>query len=113
MLQQGQVFRLNSGTGETSCWAYRYRVGGRGSRCVQRGGFRSERDTSEALERVRKQRSPLTDSNRRPPPYDRGGRAASRAVSASHIGQGRPAENLPSVSDERGHGYAQCRWQVS
>ena len=52
MLQQGQVFRLNSGTGETSCWAYRYRVGGRGSRRMQRGGFRSERDASEALERA-------------------------------------------------------------
>src|SRR5438093_3324923 len=60
MLQQGQVFRLNSGTGETSCWAYRYRVGGRGSRRMQRGGFRSERDASEALEgaleRVRRER---------------------------------------------------------
>jgi hypothetical protein len=50
MLQQGEVFRLNSGTGETSCWAYRYRVGGHGSRRVQRGGFTSERDASEALD---------------------------------------------------------------
>jgi hypothetical protein len=31
---------------------YRYRVGGRGSRRVQRGGFQSERDAGEALERA-------------------------------------------------------------
>ena len=33
-------------------WAFRYRVGGRVSRRVQRGGFASERDASEALERA-------------------------------------------------------------
>src|SRR6266496_85524 len=52
MLQQGQVFRLSGPTEERSVWAYRYRVGGRGSRRVQRGGFASERDASEALERA-------------------------------------------------------------
>src|SRR6266496_105138 len=52
MLQQGQVFRLSGHTEERSVWAYRYRVGGRGSRRVQRGGFASERDASEALERA-------------------------------------------------------------
>ncbi len=52
MLQQGQVFRLSGNTEERSVWAYRYRVGGRGSRRVQRGGFASERDASEALERA-------------------------------------------------------------
>jgi integrase len=52
MLQQGQVFRLSGGTVEKSVWAYRYRVGGRDSRRVQRGGFASERDASEALERA-------------------------------------------------------------
>jgi integrase len=52
MLQQGQVFRLGARTEERSVWAYRYRVGGRGSRRVQRGGFASERDASEALERA-------------------------------------------------------------
>jgi hypothetical protein len=31
---------------------YRYRVGGRGSRRVQRSGFQSERDAGEALERA-------------------------------------------------------------
>src|SRR6266581_1879290 len=60
MLQQGQVFRLSGHTEERSVWAYRYRVGGRGSRRVQRGGFVSERDASEglerALERVRRER---------------------------------------------------------
>ncbi len=52
MLQQGQVFRLSGRTEERSVWAYRYRLGGRGSRRVQRGGFASERDASEALERA-------------------------------------------------------------
>ncbi len=32
-------------------WAYRYRSGGRGSRRVQRGGFASEQDARDALER--------------------------------------------------------------
>ena len=52
MLQQGQVFKLRSDPDELSLWAYRYRVGGRGSRRVQRGGFVSEQDASEALERA-------------------------------------------------------------
>ena len=33
-------------------WAYRYRTGGPGSRRLQRGGFSSERDAAEALERA-------------------------------------------------------------
>jgi hypothetical protein len=60
MLQQGQVFRLRGGGNESGVWAFRNRVGGRGSRRVQRGGFASERDASEglkrALERVRRDR---------------------------------------------------------
>jgi integrase len=36
-------------------WAYRYRVGGRGSRRVQRGGFASEQAAAEALEKVLEQ----------------------------------------------------------
>lgn len=53
MLQRGQVFRLRTrgGDGE-ALWAYRYRVAGRRSRRVQRGGFASERDAAEALERA-------------------------------------------------------------
>jgi hypothetical protein len=51
VLQQGQVFRLR-GDDDKSLWVYRYRVGGRGSRWVQRGGFASERDASGALERA-------------------------------------------------------------
>jgi hypothetical protein len=52
MSQQGQVIRLKrrGRTGE-SLWAYRYRAGGRDSKRVQRGGFASERDAAEALER--------------------------------------------------------------
>jgi len=40
MLQQGQVLRLKSkGLNDEALWAYRYRVGGRDSKRVQRGGF--------------------------------------------------------------------------
>ena len=52
MSQQGQLIQLKrKGQGGESVWAYRYRVGGRDSRRVQRGGFASERDAAEALER--------------------------------------------------------------
>src|SRR5437763_2426764 len=53
MVQQGQVLKMktNRADGRT-LWAYRYRVGGRGSRRVQCGGFVSERDACEALERA-------------------------------------------------------------
>src|SRR5712691_2131765 len=52
MVQQGQVFELTKRghPGET-LWAYRYRVGGRGSKRMQKGGFASEQDAREALER--------------------------------------------------------------
>jgi len=52
MSQQGQLIRLKrTGRDGDSMWAYRYRVGGRDSKRVQRGGFGSERDAGEALER--------------------------------------------------------------
>jgi integrase len=52
MIQQGQVFELKRASRERGPrWAYRYRVGGRGSRRVQRGGFASEEDAVAALER--------------------------------------------------------------
>jgi hypothetical protein len=50
MSQQGQLIRLKTAGGEP-LWAYRYRVGGRESKRVQRGGFASEQDPAEALER--------------------------------------------------------------
>jgi integrase len=53
MVQLGQVVQMKSKTaGGEALWGYRYRVGGRGSRRVQRGGFQSERDAVEALERA-------------------------------------------------------------
>jgi predicted DNA-binding WGR domain protein len=52
MVQQGQVFPLTSEHGGETRWAYRYRVGGRGSRRVQRGGFATEQAAVEALERA-------------------------------------------------------------
>jgi integrase len=52
MVQQGQTFELRRlGIGGERLWAYRYRTGGRGSRRVQRGGFASEQDARDALER--------------------------------------------------------------
>lgn len=52
MLQQGQVFRLTSqGADGGALWAYRCRTAGRGSKRIQRGGFATERDARDALER--------------------------------------------------------------
>jgi hypothetical protein len=51
-MQQGQVFELTTRAREGGqLWAYRFRVGGRGSKRIQRGGFASEQDAREALER--------------------------------------------------------------
>jgi hypothetical protein len=52
MAQQGQVFPLAAQGKDGTRWAYRYRVGGRGSRRLQRGGFASEQAAAEALERT-------------------------------------------------------------
>jgi hypothetical protein len=52
MAQQGQVFPLAAQGRDGTRWAYRYRVGGAGSRRVQRGGFASE----QAAEALRSQR---------------------------------------------------------
>jgi len=52
LIQQGQVFELNRRNREGEpIWAYRYRLAGRGSRRVQRGGFGCEEDAAAALER--------------------------------------------------------------
>lgn len=52
--QQGQVFLLAGRDRDATNWAYRYRLGGRGSKRVGRGGFESEGAAAEALERVPK-----------------------------------------------------------
>jgi len=53
VVQQGQVFPMKSNRpGGTPLWGYRYRTGGRGSGRVQRGGFGSEQDARESLERA-------------------------------------------------------------
>jgi integrase len=52
MVQQGQTIELTRrGAGGERLWAYRYRTGGRDSKRVQRGGFASEQDARDALER--------------------------------------------------------------
>jgi hypothetical protein len=61
MIQQGQVFELKRGGRDHGpLSAHRYRVGGRGSRRLQRGGFASREDAvagfERELERVRRER---------------------------------------------------------
>jgi hypothetical protein len=52
MVQQGQIFELTGrGSNGERLWAFRYRTGGRDSKRIQRGGFASEEDAREALER--------------------------------------------------------------
>src|SRR5438445_8671162 len=52
MVQQGQTIELARGwLGGERLWADRYRPGGRDSKRVQRGGFASEQDARDALER--------------------------------------------------------------
>ena len=53
MVQQGQVLQMKSVAADgTALWGYRYRTGGRNSRRLQRGGFLSEQDAAEALDRA-------------------------------------------------------------
>ena len=61
MSQQGQLLRMKrAGREGEPLWAYRYRLGRRGLKRVQRGGFASEQDAAEALggelERLRRER---------------------------------------------------------
>jgi integrase len=52
MVQQGQTIELTRrGADGKSLWAYCYRTGGGDSKRVQRGGFASEQDARDALER--------------------------------------------------------------
>ena len=52
-VQHGQVFALKETDADgKSLWAYRFRVAGRGSKRVQRGGFASEREAADALKRA-------------------------------------------------------------
>src|SRR5947207_1934072 len=52
MVQQGQTIELTRrGPDGERLWAYRHRIGGRDSKRVQRGGFASEQDARDALER--------------------------------------------------------------
>jgi hypothetical protein len=53
VMQQDQVFELKKRAVDgRAVWAYRYWTDGLGSRRLQRGGFSSERDAAEALERA-------------------------------------------------------------
>jgi integrase len=51
VIQQGQVFKLKAkGAEGERLWAYRYRVGGRGSARLQVGGFGSKAEAQRALQ---------------------------------------------------------------
>jgi hypothetical protein len=52
MPQRGQVFDLKSNGTVGAAWAYRYRIGSRASKRVQRGGFPSKLAAEQALERA-------------------------------------------------------------
>jgi hypothetical protein len=52
MGQRGQMFTLKSGGDDWTVWAYRCRIGGRGSRRLQRGGFPTEKAAAQALDRA-------------------------------------------------------------
>src|SRR5437764_15117543 len=67
MAQQGQAFPPAAKDREAIRRAYRYRIGGRASKRVQRGGFESEQAAAEALERVleRLRREQVLSSRRR------------------------------------------------
>ena len=52
-MQHGQIFELKTtGRDGQRLWAYRYRLDGRGSRRIQRGGYASADDAREALQRA-------------------------------------------------------------
>src|SRR6266700_2727464 len=126
MKQKGQVFELKTRShGGEAVWAYRYRIAGRDSRRLQRGGFKTEQAAREALERAERQAkqeesgSPLTDSNRRPPLYEEGPCVNwSGCASPSHGGRcsGGWRVVLISLSPPRGEDkadWSSLRWRSS
>jgi hypothetical protein len=62
-MQHGQVFAKGHGSGDATNWAYRYRLGGRDSKRVQRSGFPTETAAAQALdralERARQEQGPV------------------------------------------------------
>ena len=52
-MQHGRIIELKTtGPGRPRLWAYRYRVDGRGSRRIQRGGYLTADDAREALQQA-------------------------------------------------------------
>jgi hypothetical protein len=50
-MHNGQIFELNAtGPDGQPLWAYRYRLDGRGSRRIQRGGYPTADDAHDALQ---------------------------------------------------------------
>lgn len=52
-MQHGQIFELKAtGPDGQPLWAYRYRLDGRGSRRIRRGGYATDDDAHDALRRA-------------------------------------------------------------
>ena len=52
-MRHGQILELKTtGPDGQPLWAYRYRLDGRGSRRIQRGGYAAAGDAREALQRA-------------------------------------------------------------
>jgi hypothetical protein len=103
MLQQGQVFPLTARRGGEAGWAYRYRIGGRGSRRVQRGGFATEQAAVEALERAL-ERVGFKNSVMLSNPPICSGIAFTNHTPISGAFRGRRAAALPDVGPPLGEG---------
>src|SRR2546425_10359848 len=94
MKQQGQVFELKTRShGGEAVWAYRYRIAGRDSRRLQRGGFKPEQAAREALERA------LGRLRR-----EQGRRGAKAA---------RARRSLPGAARRRAQTVAKLRWLLT
>lgn len=67
MSQTGQVFTQRStGADGQALWGYRYRLGGRNAARVQKGGYASEHDARQALNRAL-ERAPRSNGIARTP----------------------------------------------
>jgi hypothetical protein len=94
MKQQGQVFELKTRShGGEAVWAYRYRIAGRGSRRLQRGGFKSEPSASTRTRACRT----LTSS-----PFTTRERRSERVTVAASAPESRSKAGTPGT--ERGRG---------
>src|SRR5215218_9662485 len=98
-MQQGKAFELKKRAIDGSpVWAYRYRTCGPASRRLQ-GGFSSERDAADALERARERSQPDHDRPPLRPPRPR--RTRARTGSSTATRRSNPPTSNPWKVDGR------------